>query len=334
VAGRRLKTILYQLARNLSLKKTSLSEARTFSFFPLRLEFRALEKFEFPFQSANVFRGGFGTVLRRIVCSPACSQVKSCPRRTQCPYVQIFEPSVPSGPSGFASPPRPFVFRTRHLDARSVEPETCFSIDIHVFIPHASVISYFVSTFIEIARQGFGPQRSRAALHSVDLLSAEKKPLPSGCGSVWRPVSLPLFPSDVSARRARIDFLSATELKSGDEIAAIPSFHVLFRRIRDRISTLRTVYGGGPLNIDFKGMGKRAAGVRLTRYELQHVNRTRRSSRTWQTHPLGGFTGFAEYEGELAEFLPYLEAARWTGVGRQTVWGNGEIELRPETEFR
>jgi hypothetical protein len=29
----------------------------------------------------------------------------------------------------------------------------------------------------------------------------------------------------------------------------------------------------------------------------------------------------------LAEFVPFLRAARWTGVGRQTVWGNGEIGL-------
>jgi hypothetical protein len=42
---------------------------------------------------------------------------------------------------------------------------------------------------------------------------------------------------------------------------------------------------------------------------------------------LGGFTGWAEYEGELREFVPYLEAARWTGVGRQTVWGKGEIGI-------
>jgi hypothetical protein len=39
--------------------------------------------------------------------------------------------------------------------------------------------------------------------------------------------------------------------------------------------------------------------------------------------------GSADYEGDLAEFLPFLEAARWTGVGRQTVWGNGEIHVIP-----
>jgi len=47
-----------------------------------------------------------------------------------------------------------------------------------------------------------------------------------------------------------------------------------------------------------------------------------------QRHPLGGFVGEAEYEGELAEFLPYLRLGKWVGVGRQTVWGRGNGVLR------
>jgi CRISPR-associated endoribonuclease Cas6 len=110
-----------------------------------------------------------------------------------------------------------------------------------------------------------------------------------------------------------------------------PRFAVLFARVRDRISTLRASYGAGPLEIDFDAAGERAAAVRMTCCELRWVDVERRSSRTGQSHSIGGFLGSAEYEGELAEFLPYLEAARWTGVGRQAVWGKGEIaiELMP-----
>jgi hypothetical protein len=66
----------------------------------------------------------------------------------------------------------------------------------------------------------------------------------------------------------------------------------------------------------------------MTRCETQRVDIRRHSSRTGQTHGIGGFTGFAEYEGNLAEFLPWLEAAGATGVGRQAVWGKGEIRLQ------
>jgi CRISPR/Cas system endoribonuclease Cas6 (RAMP superfamily) len=80
-------------------------------------------------------------------------------------------------------------------------------------------------------------------------------------------------------------------------------------------------------------MGARAAQVRLARCELAWHSIKRRSSRTGQIHPLGGFTGQAEYQapddGDLAEFLPYFRAGQWTGVGRQTVWGKGEICFQP-----
>jgi hypothetical protein len=37
--------------------------------------------------------------------------------------------------------------------------------------------------------------------------------------------------------------------------------------------------------------------------------------------------GEAEYEGDLTEFVPYLRAAHWTGVGRQTAWGKGALAI-------
>ncbi len=129
--------------------------------------------------------------------------------------------------------------------------------------------------------------------------------------------------ADRRPQRVRVRFLTPTELKGARE----PEFGVLLARARDRISTLRELYGPGPLSFDFRAFGDRAAGVRMTRCELRTVTEERLSKGTGQRHAIGGFTGFAEYEGSIAEFLPYLHAARWTGVGRQTVWGKGEIDV-------
>ena len=132
---------------------------------------------------------------------------------------------------------------------------------------------------------------------------------------------LPLAVSRDPVSRIRVRFLTPTELKGAEQ----PEFGVLMARIRDRISTLRALYGAGPLEIDFKAFGERAGRVTMSGCELVQVAAERVSRRTGQRHSIGGFTGVAEYSGDLAEFLPYLEIARWTGVGRQTVWGKGEI---------
>jgi hypothetical protein len=127
--------------------------------------------------------------------------------------------------------------------------------------------------------------------------------------------------------RVQVRFVTPTELKTEHQVAKRPEFGILFGRLRDRISTLRALYGAGPLAIDFRAMGDRAAQVRMTRCELQWAEADRRSSKTGQRHPLGGFVGEAEYEGELGEFVAYLRLGKWVGVGRQTAFGKGEMEV-------
>jgi CRISPR-associated endoribonuclease Cas6 len=135
---------------------------------------------------------------------------------------------------------------------------------------------------------------------------------------------LPLVASANSrCEKLRVRFLTPTELKGCET----PEFGPLLARIRDRMSTLRALYGDGPLQLDFREFGERASAVRMTKCELEVVEQHRVSRGTGQRHSLGGFVGLAEYEGAIAEFLPYLEAARWTGVGRQTVWGKGEVDV-------
>jgi hypothetical protein len=141
------------------------------------------------------------------------------------------------------------------------------------------------------------------------------------------PLEVPLAALAVPVERVCVRFVTPTELKSGQQIVARPDFGVLAARIRDRLSTLRTLYDGGPLEIDFRSFGERAERVRLMRCDVHQVEITRQSTRTGQVHSIGGFIGEAEYEGDLAEFVPYLCAGKWTGVGRQTAWGKGEIGI-------
>jgi hypothetical protein len=259
-------------------------------FNVLVLRFQLVAKEPIHFQSAkpaNILRGAFGAVFKRMSSDA---------------YGRIFEPKSTGGPSGVKDSPRPFVFRARNLDGRTVAAGESFQFEMNLFDLRPDTVEYVICGISELGRSELlHVDRER---HSLDL-----EPIPS------------------RTTKVRVEFLTPTELKSGDSIAARPEFPILFARIRDRLSTLSALYGSGPLPIDFRAMGERAGQVRMAHCDIQPVEVTRRSGRTGQTHSLGGFIGSAEYEGELSEFLPYLEAARWTGVGRQTVWGKGEILL-------
>jgi hypothetical protein len=206
-------------------------------------------------------------------------------------YARFFAPkrAAGSGPSGLVDPPRPFVFRM-------LGP---LEVGMNLFLTRDPAVDLFTQAMAELGTLG------------------------SVAGT--EPVRLPLSVAKDRVCRVRVHFLTPTELKGAEK----PEFGILLARIRDRVSILRELYGDGPLAIDFKAFGERASRVSMTRCELASVAAERSSRATGQRHSLGGFTGVAEYEGDLAEFLPYLEIARWTGVGRQTVWGKGEIAYEP-----
>jgi hypothetical protein len=282
--------------------------ANDFEFLRVRFHFRAIDPLYFPAGKAgNVLRGAFGTILRKMACAPACRDVRSCEIRSSCTYARVFEPQAAShGPSGLKDWPRPFVFRAAWLEG-AVPAGTEFHFDVHLFDLRAGLLPDLALTFEQLLREGIGPGRGKADLLSVEPSSTR--------------VSLDAEPQPVD--RCQVQFVTPTELKS----APRPEFGALFGRLRDRLSTLRSLYGSGPLEVDFRAMGERAEKVKMTRCDVRTVEVDRRSGKTGQVHGIGGFVGLAEYGGELAEFLPYLRAGRWVGVGRHTVWGNGEIEV-------
>ncbi len=125
------------------------------------------------------------------------------------------------------------------------------------------------------------------------------------------------------ANRVRVRFVTPTETQG---IGSAGIRRAVRADSRSCEHAARVVRGWSAGN-RFQGDGRaRGAGQDDAMRRSRHVEVERSSRATGQTHSLGGFTGVAEYSGELGEFLPYLEIARYTGVGRQTVWGKGEID--------
>jgi hypothetical protein len=239
--------------------------------------------------AANLLRGALGAALHDL---------------DDGAYARFFAPARQDGPSGLANRPRPFVLRAEHLNGRAVGAGETFHFDFHLFDMREA--------WVPLLCKAFGALRA-----------AELKGVEGG----ETPLVLQLDPLLEPVARVRVEFLTPTELKTANGLARTPEFAVLATRIRDRISTLRQMYDDGPLPIDFAAFGARAAAVRMTECSVRTVAAARTSRSTGQTHSLGGFVGEACYEGDLAEFLPFLQAAQWTGVGRQTSWGKGALAV-------
>jgi hypothetical protein len=225
-----------------------------------------------------------------------------------CLPEEIFRPHRDAGPSGLRDAPRPFVLRVRNLDGRSFEPGESFVIGLNLFA--ASLLPVFQDGLEKFAAAGLGPGRIRLDQGALEV--------------VEKSFNLIAFEP---YKQLEVLFVTPTEIKGWDG-CNLPPFETLIARVRDRISALCTLYGSGEPELDFRGLTERARAVRAVSGALTNVQSRRTSSRTGQTHPLSGLTGSVRYEGELSEFVPLLRAACCTGVGRQTVWGHGEIEIR------
>ena len=283
-----------------------------FELYPLRFRPAARGNRDW---TANTLRGAFGAALKR---------------KNADTYARYFAPTAARGtaPSGFANPARPFVFRFGTEE-----------IGLNLFTTREPAVELFVGVMGELGFElAAAPGLLRLPLAQPMIAISRVRvrfltPTELGkahAGRAFLPAAallhgLPLDNARASRAEARLPPERAAP--QGETFDFSPAFGTLARRVRDRISTLRALYGPGPLDIDFKAFGEKADAIRLTDFELQHVATERVSKGTGQRHSIGGFTGFAEYEGDLAAFVPYLKAARYTGVGRQTVWGKGEIVI-------
>ena len=247
--------------------------------------------------AANTLRGAFGYALR----DTAPGEFES-----------IFSPCAGGhSPSGFADLPRPFVFRSSHLDGATFEAGQPFAFNVHLFEKRRPLAELFTAALAEMGRRGIGADSGRAEITAAEPTA----------------YALLLAPPAAAIDACSVDFLTPTELKSANGLAREPFFPVLFARVRDRIATLQSLYGDQPFDFDYRAMGERAAAVRMSASDIRLVEATRRSSHTGQRHPIGGFVGSASYAGPLTEFVPWLQAAVFTGVGRQTTWGKGEVRI-------
>lgn len=270
-----------------------------FCFRRVRFEFMALDPLRLPDgKASNSIRGAFGLALHR-TASPE-------------EYARLFHPRSEAGPSGLSDLPRPFVLRCSHLEGLAIQGGASFAFNINFFDLSDSTIATFERAFILWESLGISPDRARVRLERTECAPVE---------------AIVLEPEQAPMNRVAIRFVTPTELKSEGAVIRRPEFPILFARVRDRIATLGNLYGYGPLAADFAGLGERAADIRMMRCDVRWERRERKSAATGQVHPLGGFTGEAEYAGPLAEFLPWLRAAQASGVGRQTVWGKGELQV-------
>lgn len=331
-------------------------------FARYRFVLQPAETLSLPAYKGATFRGGFGHVFRRVAC--ACGAGATV-HQSHCLYARVFETpqdeTLPSLPHT-ARMPHPFVLEPPLGTQRVYTPEDRLVVHLVLIGQALEWLPYFVFTFEELGRVGIGQRRGRYRLEEVSSLKETlTTPVFSGTtrrflGPGQRTTFAELWHPEASVEAVEVEFLTCARVVQQGHMRVAVAFPLLFGALLRRTALLMYAHGGGgtlPLTAgravdvlavvryfyarmaqqaeerqairDAFGMAEQ---VTMTSHSLRWEDWERYSTRQDTHMKLGGVIGPVRYHGPLGAFLPYLRLGEYIHVGKNTVFGLGQMAVQ------
>ncbi|WP_033827886.1 CRISPR system precrRNA processing endoribonuclease RAMP protein Cas6 [Bacillus andreraoultii] len=287
---------------------------------------------ELPHYQGSTFRGVFGHVFKEVACT--CSNQNI--HHEHCPYAYIFETRLQDEHQKIISSddiPRPFIIWAENNNKLKFAPGERFYLTITIFGEAVKYLHYFIYVLFHMGKKGFGKGKQQAELRQVFLVDEDgdfreqiyQHQKIYYNGQILNSEKITSGIKDAST--CQLDFISPTRLKYQSHYTDNPEFHIIFRSAVRRITSLLYYHHGRQLlGIDFKELFRKAEEVKLVQSDVSWYDWERYSNRQKKRMKLGGIVGKAVYEGDLDPFIPWLQLAEWTHVGKNTTFGLGKIK--------
>ena len=104
---------------------------------------------------------------------------------------------------------------------------------------------------------------------------------------------------------------------------------MIIRNLLRRIAHLSYFHcEGDSSEFDFRGFIQRAMAVTIKEKSIEWYDWERYSARQDTRMKLGGFVGEITFEGDLSEFIPYIQAGQHVHIGKGTSFGLGKYIMK------
>jgi len=301
-----------------------------------RLHFVVHKEAVFTSYTGSIWRGYFGSRLRRMVCITGASRCDGCLHAEQCPYVYLFETKPPEDAERmrkYSSVPHPLVLAPPPLQGKEVyRLGSVFPLTVHLFGRACESLSLVLHVLAMAGEAGLGregvpmrleeiisdqasPGRQRMAYHpGMNVVIDAAEPVPPAC---------PGLPLDITLE-------TPLRIVNDGRFAGVNRFRFrgFFSSLLRRISMLTVFHTDYPLQTDFAGLVKLAETVRIETDNLRWREWKRHSARQKRLVPMGGLVGNFTVDLNGAEALwPYLWLGQWTHVGKGTIMGLGRYSI-------
>lgn len=301
------------------------------------LTLSALEPITLPPYKGSTLRGGFGHAFKKVVCTIRNKECDDCLLKSRCIYSYVFETPPPQDSQilrKYEKAPHPFVIEPPFETKTHYQPGDTVNFGLILLGKAAEYLPYFIYTFEELGKIGIGKGRGRYELREV---SCEGRQI---YNSVERQLKStpPCSPSLLKrgsggvgsdSHFLTLNFLTPTRIVINNDLIVEPEFHQIIRPLLRRISTISYFHYGERLDLDFKGLIERAQTVKVKERHTEWYDWERYSARQDVRMSLGGFVGKMTFEGELGEFMEFIELGEMLHVGKGTSFGLGKYTVTP-----
>ncbi|RCW49889.1 CRISPR system precrRNA processing endoribonuclease RAMP protein Cas6 [Halanaerobium sp. MA284_MarDTE_T2] len=307
----------------------------------LKFNLMALEDLYLPEHPGSTFRGAFGRSLREISCSFDDKKCKGCNLKDNCPYSLFFNPFLTEKDKlktskRFRNKLRPFIFNTDNNYKKQYSSGEELTFKIRIFGYMKQFIPYVIESWKKLQQIGLGSGRSNFLLKNIwseNDLKGKKTKIFDYKDTEIKNINNTIYIDDIKKEESYFNykvtllFKTPTLIKvNGKYIKNNLEFSLLMRTLFRRLSTMAAFYGE-EMSIYFNDYLNKAEKIKLLYKDLEWNDWYRYSDKQNKKIEMQGFTGAVSYEGEIADFLPYLIYAQYLNLGKNTVFGQGNFEL-------
>lgn len=313
------------------------SKLSGFELARYRFVIQPKEELILPEYKGSTFRGGFGNAFRRAVCTVKDSDCQECLLKSKCVYSYVFETPIPQDTevlSKSSHVPHPFVIEPPLEDRRIYGRDDRLTFDLVLIGRAIEYLPYFIFALEELGRIGIGKGRGRYQLEEViglgigeevGVFSGKERRILSPGAKITIDKLTP--PRINGIERVEVEFLTPGRFLYEEKLTSKLEFHILFRTLLRRISSLMYFHCGKRLDLDFRDMIEQAKAVSIEEDGLKWKDWERYSARQDERIKLGGVIGRISYCGPMEIFLQYLLLGEYIHVGKGTAFGLGKIKV-------
>lgn len=249
----------------------------------------------------STLRGAFGVSLKKVVCINPSLSCEGCFAKESCLYYDFYEEKNRARQYRFD-----FELNPKNYD---------FS--LYLFEEATTKLPYIISAIHKmLTEQGLGVDRNKFEIK--EILCNEKPIYRDGIFNL-KEVEAQEFQVKELSKSAALTLKTPLRMKyQGKLINKKPPLETLIYSISNRLAEIKNL----PKNkLTFTPNYKESSS------KVRFVDQTRRSNRQKTKLQIGGIMGEINYEEIDDKSLIFLQLGEITGIGKQTVFGMGKIEL-------